>query len=281
MSKLKICVFSDIHYIDEKPEWKVNRKLVEYAEPLTDKIIDKVNNEIKPDICINLGDMIQSSKNKERDLENLKHIWKKLQGFNVPFYTLIGNHELKSVDSNEEIMEVLGYENATYGIEINGYHLLFIGTDVNKEDEKYKTQYVSDKDLAWIEEDLKVNSDKKIIVFSHFGIAEDEMKGNFYYNKNPEGGMIVNREKLKEILHKHKNILSVFCGHQHWTKAIRENGVPYYMLGALTENMNWDGVPDGVYFDVDVNEEVVRVREEHLELDLQKRLVEKDDEYSR
>ena len=227
MNKLKICVFSDIDYVDEKPEWKVNRKLVEYAEPLTDKIIDKVNNEIRPDICVNLGDMIQASKNKEKDLANLEYIWKKLQGFNVPFYTLIGNHELKSVENNKEIMDVLGYENATYGVDVNGYHLLFIGTDVNEEDEKYRTQYISDKDLAWIAEDLDANSDKKVIVFSHFGIAEDEMKGNFYYDKNPEGGMIINREKLKEILHKHKNILSVFCGHQHWTKAIRENGVAY------------------------------------------------------
>ena len=277
MNKLKICVFSDIHYVDEKPEWKVNRKLVEYAEPLTDKIIDKVNNEIRPDICVNLGDMIQASKNKEKDLANLEYIWEKLQGFNVPFYTLIGNHELKSVESNKEIMDVLGYENATYGVDVNGYHLLFIGTDVNEEDEKYRTQYISDKDLAWIAEDLDANSDKKVIVFSHFGIAEDEMKGNFYYDKNPEGGMIINREKLKEILHKHKNILSVFCGHQHWTKAIRENGVPYYMLGALTENMNWDGIPDGVYFDVDAIDDIVKVREGHLKLDLKRKIMEKDD----
>ena len=125
---------------------------------------------------------------------------------------------------------------------------------------------------------MDANSDKKVIVFSHFGIAEDEMKGNFYYDKNPEGGMIINREKLKEILHKHKNILSVFCGHQHWTKAIRENGVAYYMLGALTENMNWDGIPDGVYFDVDAIDDIVRVREGHLKIDLKRKIVEKDDD---
>ena len=278
MNKLKMCVFSDIHYIDEKPEWKVNRKLVEYAEPLTDKIIDKVNSELKPDICINLGDMIQSAQNKEKDLENLKYIWKKLQQFNVPFYTLIGNHELKSVENNKEVMDILGYENATYGVDINGYHLLFIGTDVNKEDKKYKTQYISDRDLKWIAEDLDANRDKKVIVFSHFGIAEVEMKGNFYYDQNPEGGMIINRKKLKNIFHRHSNILSVFCGHQHWTKTIKENGVPYYMLGALTENMNWNGIPDGVYFDVDINGDTVKVREEHLKLNLQKNRIEKDDD---
>ena len=170
----------------------------------------------------------------------LKHIWKKLQGFNVPFYTLIGNHELKAVESNREIMDILGYENATYGIDMNGYHLLFVGTDTNPEDEKRRTQYISDTDLKWIEQDLNSNKDKKVIVFSHFGVAEDDMKGNFYFEENIDGGMLMNRDKLKAILQKHNNILSVFCGHQHWTKTIRENGIPYYMLGALTENMNMD-----------------------------------------
>lgn len=28
------------------------------------------------------------------------------------------------------------------------------------------------------------------------------------------------------------------------------------MLGALTENMNWDGIPDGVYFDVDAIDDI-------------------------
>ena len=34
---LKLCVFADIHYIDEIPNWPVKRKLVEYADRLTEK----------------------------------------------------------------------------------------------------------------------------------------------------------------------------------------------------------------------------------------------------
>lgn len=55
--------------------------------------------------------MIQASKNKEKDLANLEYIWKKLQGFNVPFYILIGNHELKSVESK---WSCLLYVRSTY-----------------------------------------------------------------------------------------------------------------------------------------------------------------------
>ena len=39
------------------------------------------------------------------------------------------------------------------------------------------------------------------------------------------------------------------------------------MLGSLTENINNDGKPDGVYFEVDVDDDNIRVQEKHLELD--------------
>jgi hypothetical protein len=38
------------------------------------------------------------------------------------------------------------------------------------------------------------------------------------------------------------------------------------MIGSLTENINKDGVPDGVYFEVEVNDGKVNVLEKHLKL---------------
>lgn len=174
---LKLCIFGDIHYIDKKPNWSVNRKLVEYAEKLTIKLVDKINNNIKPDIVINLGDIIQASGNLEED--------------------------------------------------------------------------------------------KKIILFSHFGIAEDiNIKENFWcYSEDGENLMLRNRRKLKELI-KDKNIIAVFCGHQHWTKKIEESGINYYMLGSLTENINNDGIPDGVYFEVEILKDNVVVNEKHLKIDI-------------
>ena len=49
---IKLCVFADIHNIDIIPNWPVKRKLVEYADCLTDKLIEKINNEIKPNNLI-------------------------------------------------------------------------------------------------------------------------------------------------------------------------------------------------------------------------------------
>ena len=266
MSKLKLCIFSDIHYIDKKPNWTVNQKLTEYSTILLDKIIDKVNNEIKPDVCICLGDMIQASKSKEDDINNIKYIWNKLKTINVPFFSLIGNHELKMMENSKEVLELMGYERSCFSTDIDKYHLLFLGTEINDKDKLYRTQYLSSDDLKWIKEDLGLNKDKKIFIFSHFGIAEDDMKGNFWCEKDPETALFRNRDELKGLLLKQKNIVAVFSGHQHWTKKLQENGISYYIVGSLIENINSDGIPDGVYFEVEVDDCNLTVKEKHLSI---------------
>lgn len=267
MESLKLCIFSDIHYTNEEVNWKVKRKLVEYADSLTDKMIYEINNKINPDIVVHLGDMIQASKDIEINKNNIVHILNKFKNIKVPYYTLIGNHELKSVDSNKEIINLIGYENATFFKDVGEYHLVFLGTDINEEDEKYRTQYISLKDMELLEKDLEKNKNKKTIIFSHFGIAEDtNIKDNYWaYSEGGENLMLRNREKSKEIVKK-ANVIAVFCGHQHWTKTIIEDGIPYYMIGSLTENINDDGVPDGIYVIVEINGENITVQEKHLKI---------------
>ena len=58
MSKCKLIVFSDIHYLDisiDEKEIHKKRKLTQYAEILTDRLIRKINEE-EPDVSICLGD---------------------------------------------------------------------------------------------------------------------------------------------------------------------------------------------------------------------------------
>ena len=57
--------------------------------------------------------------------------------------------------------------------------------------------------------------------------------------------------------------MGVFC-HQHRTKHLKENGIDYHVVGSLTENINGDGVCDGVYFVVDLKEESLSIKEEHV-----------------
>ena len=40
------------------------------------------------------------------------------------------------------------------------------------------------------------------------------------------------------------NVKGIFSGHHHWTKKIIDDGLIYYVLGSMTENINNDGIPD-------------------------------------
>ena len=69
---MRLCVFADIHYINKIPNWDDKRKLVEYADILTNKMIHIINDEVKPDVVVFLGDMIQATNDVNEDKNNEK-----------------------------------------------------------------------------------------------------------------------------------------------------------------------------------------------------------------
>ncbi len=103
-------------------------------------------------------------------------------------------------------------------------------------------------------------------MFCHYGIAEDEMKASYWFEPHKEKALLGNRNELKSILKKDGKTIAVFSGHQHWTKHLQENGMDYYVVGSLVENDNRSGIPEGVYYNLDVNDEDVTVRKGNLRL---------------
>ena len=273
MEKYKIVIFSDLHYAPELPVnngSKIDRKLILLAEPLLEKITEEINEKIKPDLVINLGDTIEDFNEKEKDLVNLEYIWNKYKKINSKFVSCVGNHDLRSMDNREEVEKIFGYNHTTFSFDYNGLHIVVLGTYVNNElgtaeGGIFKTQFVSNEDVLWLENDLK-STNLPTIVCLHFGLAEDDMKGNWWFESCPDTALLGNRKEIKQILKSNKNVLGVFSGHQHWTKVIEENGVPYYVLGSLAENINNDGIPDGVYFIVEFDGTEVDVKTHHIKL---------------
>ena len=269
----KIVIFSDLHYAPEKPIYNgstIDRKLTDYAEPIIDALIDKINNEIKPDVVINLGDLIEDFNDHNKDIINLNYIWNKLKNINCSFYSCIGNHDLRTMSSRCEVERIMNYNHSTFSVNIDGIHIVILGTYVNNElgtdcGGILKTRFISKEDIRWLKNDLNKNKLPTIICL-HYGLAEDNMKGNWWFEENPENALLGNRKELKNIFKIDKNILAVFSGHQHWTKKIIEDNIPYYVLGSMTENINDDNIPDGVYFIVEINGLKLKVTEEHINL---------------
>lgn len=272
-NKLKLLIFSDLHYAPTRPinnGSRIDRKLTDLAVPLLDKLIEKSNTDIKPDVVLNLGDLVEDFNDKAMDLENIEYIFDKFGGFDAAFYTLAGNHDLRSMDSRVEVEQIMGYSHSTFSVDIGGYHFVFLGLNVDSsgshaEGGIYKTQFISQKDLEWLKEDIASNT-LPTIYLCHFGIAEDDMAGNWWFWDNPHNALLGNRAELKDILKTDENILAVFSGHQHWTKHHIEDGIEYHVIGSMTENLHEDDIPDGIYFVVELNGRDINIVENHIRL---------------
>ena len=272
MSNCKLIIFSDIHYLDERPEeltFRLNRKLTQYSVEIVDKLINKINKE-KPDVSICLGDLIEDKFNHDKDKENYTYIWNKLKNIQVPFYSVIGNHDLRTMNSRRELEEIMGYKNATFSFDLKGYHFIILTTDIREDlggDDGgvYKAQCMSEREINWLKEDLDKNK-LPCVIFTHFGLAEDKQIGNYWFEKKLEAGLMNNRKEVKNIIKGDNNIIAVFSGHQHWTKQLNEDGKDYYILGSLTENIDMQGIPDGVYLEVKLEDRNVEIIENHIKI---------------
>ena len=273
MSKCKLIIFSDIHYLDKRPEildFNLSRKLTQYSVKIIDKLINKIN-ENKPNMSICLGDLIEDTFNHDKDITNYTYIWNKLKDIKVPFYSVIGNHDLRTMNSRKELEEIMEYENATFSFNLNEYHFVILTTDIREDlggndGGIYKTQCMSEKEITWLKDDLGKNQ-LPCIIFTHFGLAEDKQIGNYWFEKKPEDGLMNNREKIKEIIKSNNNVIGIFNGHQHWTKHLQEDGKDYYIVGSLIDNIDMIGRPDGVYFEVELEDRNIKLIENHIKVD--------------
>ena len=92
------------------------------------------------------------------------------------------------------------------------------------------------------------------------------MKGNFWFEQDAESALLKNRDVVKKIIKNCGNVVAVFSGHQHWTKNIVEDNISYYIIGSFVENINGDGIPDGIYLEIQTIGNNIEVKENHIRL---------------
>lgn len=274
MSKCKLIIFSDIHYLEKRPKVldnNLSRKLTQFSIPIIDKIIDEINT-YNPDMCVCLGDLIEDTFDHNKDITNFTYIWNKLKKINAPFYSVLGNHDLRTMNSRKELEKIMKIENATFSFNLKDYHFIILTSDIRedlggKDGGIYKTQCISEDEIDWLKKDLSKNK-LPCIIFTHFGLAEDKQIDNYWFSNKPQDGLLSNRNIIKEIINSDNNVIAVFSGHQHWTKQLREDKINYYVVGSLVENIDMLGIPNGIYLKVDLEDKNVKINEEYIKIDM-------------
>lgn len=274
MGKCRFVVFADIHYLNQRPkviDASLSRKLTQFAIPITNTLIDDIN-KYKPNFCVCLGDLIEDTLSHEQDITNFTYIWNKLKRLEVPFYSVLGNHDLRTMNSRSELEKIMEIKNATFSFDFNGYHFVVLTTNIredigNENAGIYRTQYMSEPEINWLRKDL-ANNKLPCIIFTHFGLAEDTLIGNYWFESDPQDGLMGNRGVIKDIITQNNHVIAVFSAHQHWTKQLQENGINYYVVGSLTDNIDMQGIPDGIYLKVELEDNTIKIEEDHAKINI-------------
>lgn len=259
---MKFAIINDIHNgpPDSGFHKGIQRKLTFMAKDLVGKFVSEMNEAVHPEFVINLGDLIEDVNNRETDLRYFRETVQLLSPLTMPAYTLIGNHDVRTL-TDQDMREILNYKRLYYSFDHGDFHFIalsFTMTGNHTVDlEDIKAEVLPDQ-LEWLANDLSTTS-KPTIVFIHYGLADDDMKGNFWFNDDPDYGLLHNRAKVRRILEDSGKVRAVISGHQHWNRMKVHNGIPYFVVTSLVENFQNDGIAAEAHTIVTVTDEQIVV----------------------
>ena len=156
---------------------------------------------------------------------------------------------------------MLVYEKMYYSFEFGQYHFVVLSFQIIGDHTHIKEDIraiVPPEQVEWLKANLN-KTDKLALIFTHYGLAEDDMKGNFWFETDPHFAMFDNRAEVKKILEQSDKVIAVFNAHQHWNRMHVENNIPYFTVTSMTENFNNDGVPTKAYTIVNFDKDKIEV----------------------
>ena len=259
---MKFAIINDMHLgpPDSGYYKGIQRKLVPHSERLMRKFVEEMNSQENPAFVVNLGDSIEDVNDRDTDIRYFKKTVDILSGLKMPVYSLVGNHDVRTL-TQKEIAQMVGHDRMYYSFDHSRYHFVMLSFEMTGDHTHNPgdiSAVVPAEQITWLKDDLN-STDKPTVVFVHYGLADDDMKGNFWFESKPSIAMLGNRREVREILEKSGKVRAVITAHQHWNRMFVHNDIPYFTVTSLVENFNNDGVPAEAYTIVKLDDEGIRL----------------------
>ena len=219
---IKFAQVTDVHY-DNKSN---------YPREVLKKTVEDINKQKDISFVVFTGDNISSPKP-----EYLKDFVKIIQKLDVPYYILIGNHDVFRSGglSKEQYFEIIKeyspfyrYKKPNYVFKKNGF--VFIVVDGAKEIIPGTVGYYREETLNWLEKQLKKHKKSPVVILQHYPIVEPKvLKSHETYKK----------EEYLKRLDKYDNVVAVISGHYHYNGENMRNGVYHISSPTLLELPNY------------------------------------------
>ena len=145
---MRIALFTDQHFGPAASFHGKLRKLTHQAAALTERFVDKMNRETKPDLVVNLGDVLEDE-SEQLDTQRYAEFLGLVAGLSCPVQHVIGNHDSVYL-SDEKLQAMLGTHSLYRSVDIGAVHVVVLRS-VERKDRDVR---LPDEQLSWLETDL-------------------------------------------------------------------------------------------------------------------------------
>lgn len=224
--EVKFIQITDSHFASDSVDFTQD-EVVDSGKVLPKAIAD-INSLKNIDFVVFTGDNIDKA--NSNDLENFLKIANKL---NVPYYVVIGNHEVfksqhfTKVDYMKTVRKYSKYskpKTANYTFEKKG--IVFLVVDGAKEVIPGPAGYYKKDTLKWLDRQLAKHKNSKVVIFQHFPIVAP------CYNRTHT---TFNVEAYEAVLNKHSNVIAIVSGHYHTNGETKKDGIYHISSPAMVE----------------------------------------------
>jgi 3',5'-cyclic-AMP phosphodiesterase len=255
---LVFAIVTDIHFGREASYGGKLRKLSSMAAVLAGRFVDRMNGAVHPDLVFNLGDDIEDESH-DLDRARYRECISILSGCAATVHHVAGNHDLINL-TEDDLREAWGHAGPLfYSFDHKGVHFVVLFSRETRD----VGVNIDAAQLEWLARDLERSSHPAIVVMHHVA-SEQDLTQNRWFSSAPHLCKVKERRALRRVLRESKKVLAVFNGHAHWNRFESCDGVAFFTVQSLTENVDEDapGRPAGAYA-------VCRLSDERLTVEIE------------
>jgi 3',5'-cyclic AMP phosphodiesterase CpdA len=231
---LTLGIITDLHFGPEARWQGKLRKLTHLAGELTRDFVRQMNDVVKPDLVVNLGDDIEDE-SREADLQRYGECQAILRTAHAELVNVAGNHDL--IHMNREDLSRFWQRTGPlyYSFDRAGWHFVVLHT-LERHDVDVR---VPETQIAWLRDDLATGTSPTIVLMHH-SASEQDVEDSRWWPGRPHMALVKERAEIRRVFEESGRVHAVFNGHLHWNHFDLISGIPYVTIQSPIENLDDD-----------------------------------------
>ena len=233
-AELRIGIVTDLHFGPEARHEGKLRKLSHMAGALARDFVRRMNDEVRPDLVVNLGDDIEDE-SREADLARYGECQSILSSAAAPLVNVAGNHDLIHLNREDLCRFWRRGGPLYYSFDRGDWHFVVLHT-IERKDVDVR---IPETQLQWLRDDLAAGT-APAVVFMHHSASEQSLDDSRWWPGRAHLALVKERQELRRIFERSGRVRAVVNGHLHWNHLDVIGAVPYVTVQSLIENVDDD-----------------------------------------